>query len=278
MVAHLCQRNFLLMKFISLTAQSLFFLCHGEVVYWHILGTEFSFNSTNVLSEVLADVMRVYFLQVTHLLATIYSLTRERSSRALTQEHAIFNTYIKHCFLLLGHHWHFGYPLACPEWEATVRSPHAELNQATDLWALHPQILQGPDLNLFGRELGPTGQIQAPRCLRVLTLPGSWTWRNTLAAEARRAESLGSDRSFTSQPWGGLSACPATCDPSLPWQGRHTGCLQGVWEWDCGAQPWRGWPRTTSLTKPLAAGTAGAWAAQAETCEGAAWRASFSAD
>lgn len=155
MVAHLCQRNFLLMKFISLTAQSLFFLCHGEVVYWHILGTEFSFNSTNVLSEVLADVMRVYFLQVTHLLATIYSLTRERSSRALTQEHAIFNTYIKHCFLLLGHHWHFGYPLACPEWEATVRSPHAELNQATDLWALQPPDPSGTRSQPLWQRAGP---------------------------------------------------------------------------------------------------------------------------
>lgn len=71
------------------------------MLYWHALGTGFSLNSTNILSEALADVMCVYFLQVTHLLATTYSLTREKTSGDLTQEQAIFNTYIKHRFLLL---------------------------------------------------------------------------------------------------------------------------------------------------------------------------------
>lgn len=60
--------------------------CWGETMYWHTLGTGFSFNSTNVLLKALAYITCVYFLQVTYLLVTTSSLTGERSSRAFTQD------------------------------------------------------------------------------------------------------------------------------------------------------------------------------------------------
>lgn len=215
--------------------------------------------------------MCVYFLEVAHLLAATYSLTREKPYRALTQEQAIFNANIKHCFLLLGHQWNFGYPLACPVWGYSwISSYRAEsgycllscelcTSRSQSLWQRAGAYRTDPSALFLGC-VEPAGQS---KMIHHTCSWSMWGWKPWV----RPILYLPAWRRTTCLPSHFVTpACLGRGSKAVP-----AGWVRvGLW-----GAALVGWPRTTSLPEPLAAVTAGAWAAQAETCEGAA---SFSAD
>lgn len=163
-------------------------MCQGDMMYWHTLGTWFSFNSTNVLLKALAYVTCVQFLQVTYLSVTTYSLTSEQSCRALTQDKVAYNIYVEYCILLYGHLSLSEYPLAVPKWEVSVIYPSVKLSQATDLWAFHLQIFKEPYPHIFGRHLDPTGStLRHVDTFGQLDLTDQ-PWRLALTAEIYKAK------------------------------------------------------------------------------------------